>query len=109
MIDEEKKVSKEIEQAEKALQQAKARLQRAKSKEADKKRKEDTHNKIIWGGIVKKYFPDCAQFDEAEMNEVLSVALATAECKQIIQKIKSRSSGYGTYQKPMSEEHSNAE
>lgn len=37
MIDEEKKVSKEIKQAQKAVEQAKARLQRAKNIEADKK------------------------------------------------------------------------
>jgi hypothetical protein len=109
MIDEEKTVSKEIEQAQKAVEQEKARLQRAKSKEAEKKRKEDNHNKIVWGGIVKKYFPDCVQLDEAEMNEILAGALASADCRQIIQKIKRRSAGYGTYQKPLSEERNDAE
>lgn len=108
MIDEEKKVSKEIEQAEKALQQAKARLQRAKSKESQKLRKEDTHRKIVWGGIVKKYFSDSILFDETEMNEILSVALASQDCKEIVQKIKSRSAGYGIYKKPLQEENSHA-
>ena len=99
MIDEEKTISKQIEQAQNAVEQAKARLQKVKSKEAEKKRKEDNHNKIVWGGIVKKYFPECVKFDEAEMNEVLSVALASADCQQMIQKIRSRSVGNDTYQK----------
>lgn len=79
MTERSKTVSKEIEQALKAVEQAKARLQRAKSKEADRKRKEDTHNKIVWGGIVKKYFPDCVGLNETEMNEVLSVAIASKD------------------------------
>ncbi len=104
MTEQNQSVSREMELALKAVEQAKARLQKAKSKEADRKRKEDTHNKIIWGGIVKKYFPDCAVLSEAEMNEVLSVAIASADCQRIIQKIKSQSAGYGTYQKPLQEE-----
>ena len=100
MIEENNVLSREMELAQKAVEQAKARLQRAKSKEADRKRKEDTHNKIIWGGIVKKYFPDCVLFDEAEMNEVISSAIASADCQRTIQKIKSQSAGNSTYQKP---------
>lgn len=109
MIEEKKVENKEIEKALKAVEQAKARLQRAKSKEADKQRREDTHNKIIWGGIVKKYFPECVTFDEAEMNEVISVAIASTNCQQIIQKIKSKSAGYGTYQKTLQGEITNEE
>ncbi len=38
-----------------------------------------------------KYFPDCYNFDEGELNRILSVALQTRECQQIISKIKSES------------------
>ena len=40
------------------------------------------------GGIIVKYFPECYQFDEAELNKILRVALATNECQQIIKNIK---------------------
>ena len=103
MIEENKELSKEMESALKALEQAKAKLAKAKSKESDRLRKEDTHKKIIMGGIVKKYFPDCQLFDEAELNQILSVALATQECQREIQKIKNTSDGNAAYQKPVAE------
>ena len=40
------------------------------------------------GGIVVKYFPECYQFDEAELNKILRVAIATNECQQMIRNIK---------------------
>lgn len=41
------------------------------------------------GSIIVKYFPDCYRYDEDELNRILSVALQTRECQQIISKIKS--------------------
>ncbi len=43
------------------------------------------------GGIIGKYFPVCYSFDESELNRIVSVALQTRECQQIISKIKSES------------------
>ncbi len=43
------------------------------------------------GGIIVKYFPDCYRYDEGELNRILSVALQTRECQQIISKIKAES------------------
>lgn len=51
----------------------------------------ENHHKYIMGGIIVKYFPDCYQYDEDELNRILSVALQTRECQQIIAKIKSES------------------
>ena len=48
-------------------------------------------SKYIMGGIIVKYFPDCYRYDEGELNRILSVALQTRECQQIISKIKSES------------------
>ena len=45
----------------------------------------------IMGGIIVKYFPDCYRYDEGELNRILSVALQTKECQQIISKIKAES------------------
>ena len=35
---------------------------------------------------VVKYFPDCCRYDEGELIRILSVALQTRECQQIILK-----------------------
>jgi hypothetical protein len=45
------------------------------------------------GGIIVKYFPECYRYDEEELNHILSVALQTSECKQVILQIKSESRG----------------
>ena len=60
-------------------------------KQNEKKRKAENHHKYIMGGIVVKYFPDCYRYDEGELNRILSVALQTRECQQIISKIKAES------------------
>ena len=62
-----------------------------KKKQNEKKRKAENHHKYIMGGIIVKYFPGCYQYDEDELNRILSVALQTRECQQIIAKIKSES------------------
>ena len=54
----------------------------------EKRRKEENHHKYLMGGIVVKYFPECYRFDEAELNKILRVALATNECQQMIRNIK---------------------
>ena len=39
-------------------------------------------------GIIMKYFPDCYSYEEGELNRILSAALQTKECQQVISKIK---------------------
>ena len=48
-----------------------------------------TYIKTVLG--IVKYFPDCYRYDEDELNRILSVALQTRECQQIISKIKTES------------------
>ena len=73
------------------MEQAKQRVANEKKKQNEKKRKAENHHKYIMGGIIVKYFPDCYSYDEDELNRILSVALQTKECQQIISKIKSES------------------
>ena len=40
------------------------------------------------GGIVAKYFPECYQYEEKELNVILSAALASAECRQAVENAK---------------------
>ena len=76
-----------VENAQKAYEQAKARLEKAKRKQSERQRKHETHYKCMMGGIVKKYFPECMKYEEHELNEILSAALATTECKNVIARI----------------------
>jgi len=88
MIENNQSNSREMEHALKALEQAKARVANERKKLNEKRRKEENHHKYLMGGIIVKYFPECYQFDEAELNKILRVALATNECQQIIKNIK---------------------
>ena len=74
-----------------ALERAKQLVANEKKKQNEKKRKAENHHKYIMGGIIVKHFPDCYRYDEDELNRILSVALQTKECQQIISKIKSES------------------
>ncbi len=89
MIEDKNDASKNLEKALQALEQAKQRVANEKKKQNEKKRKAENHHKYIMGGIIVKYFPDCYSFDEDELNRILSVALQTRECQQIMSKIKS--------------------
>ena len=91
MIENRNTLDKGLEGALKALEQAKARVANEKKKQNDRKRKAENHHKYIMGGIVVKYFPDCYSYDEGELNRILSAALQTKECQQVISKIKTES------------------
>lgn len=94
MIETKQQNSKEMENALRALEQAKARVANERKKMNERRRKEENHHKYLMGGIIVKYFPECYQFDEEELNKILRVALATNECQQTIKSIKSRNGGY---------------
>ena len=91
MIENKQEVSKDLEKALQVLSQAKQRVANEKKKQNEKKRKAENHYKYIMGGIIVKYFPDCYCYDEDELNRILSAALQTKECQQVISKIKSES------------------
>ena len=91
MIENKNEASKELEKALQALEQAKQRVANEKKKQNEKKRKAENHHKYIMGGIIVKYFPDCYHYDEDELNRILSAALLTKECQQVISKIESES------------------
>ncbi len=91
MIENNNEVSKDLEKTLQALKQAQQRVANEKKKQNEKKRKAENHHKYFMGGIIVKYFPDCYRYDEGELNRILSVALQTRECQQIISKIKAES------------------
>ena len=90
MIESKNDTSRNLEKALQALKQAQQRVANEKKKQNEKKRKAENHHKYIMGGIIVKYFPGCYSYDEGELNRILSVALQTRECQQIISKIKAK-------------------
>ena len=80
-----------MDRAAKILEQAKARYEEEKRKANVKRRKAENHHKYMMGGIIVKYFPDCYQYEESELNEILSAALSTRECKAAIARVRTAS------------------
>lgn len=76
-----------MDRAMKNLEQAKARYEEERRKANAKRRKAENHHKYMMGGIIVKYFPDCYQYEESELNEILSAALSTRECKSAIARV----------------------
>ena len=84
--------SAEVLKAEEQLAQAKARLQEVKRKESLKRRKEENQHKYMMGGIVHKYFPECYQFDELELNRIIASGMKSEQCQRMIELVKKESS-----------------
>ena len=77
-----------LEDAIKNAEQAKARLANERKKQNERRRKAENRHKYMMGGIIVKYFPQCYHFEESELNRILSAALATRECRQMIEEIE---------------------
>lgn len=77
-----------MERAKRTMDQAKARYEEEKRKANAKRRKAENHHKYMMGGIIVKYLPDCYQYEEGELNEILSAALKTEECKTAIARVR---------------------
>lgn len=76
--------SKAMENALKKVEQAKANLARVKREEKQKLRKEQDHHKFIMGGLIVKYFPDCYNFTEQEMNRIIACAFKNKDVLNMI-------------------------
>ena len=77
--------------AERIVEQAKARLAEAKRKASQQKRKEENQHKYMIGGIVHKYFPECYQYDELELNRIIASGIKSEQCQRIIEIVKKES------------------
>ena len=100
--------SKEVLKAEQALAQAKARLEQAKRKESVKKRESENRHKYMMGGIVHRYFPECYDYDEQELNRILAAAIKSEQCQRIIKLVKEESAENGKLQEPVLAESTGA-
>ena len=78
--------------AEKKLKEAQAKLNRIRTEERKKLRSEQNHHKYMMGGVIVKYFPDCYDFNEIEMNRIIACAFSLPDVKNMIKTvIKERS------------------
>ena len=77
---------KQREHAEENVRQLQAKLAAAKKGEREAARKHENHHKYMMGGVVHKYFPECYEFNEDEMNEIISCAFSYQTVKSLIQR-----------------------
>ena len=92
-----------LSKAEQAVAQAKARLDEAKRKESQKKRESENRHKYMMGGIIHRYFPECYDFDEQELNRIIAAAMKSEQCQRIIELVKRESAGNGKNEVPNTE------
>ncbi len=82
-----KEKSKKELKAEEQLKRAKANLAKVKREMKNELRKEQNHHKYVIGGIVKKYFPECFDFSEVELNRIIACAFSLVDVQNMIQTV----------------------
>lgn len=83
----EQKTKEEI-KAEQKVRQLEASLAAAKKDAKEAKRKADDSRKYMMGGVVWKYFPECVQFSELEMNRIIACAFSLDGVKNMIERVR---------------------
>ena len=76
--------SAKILKAEEKVRQAKAELAKAHREDKKQLRKDQDHHKFIMGGIIAKYFPECYEFSELEMNRIIACAFKNKDILSMI-------------------------
>lgn len=67
------------------MAQAKALFAKAKQEERAKIRAEENHHKYMMGGCIAKYFPECWNFSEQEMNRIIACAFKNRDVLNMIE------------------------
>lgn len=77
-----------MDRALKNFEQAKARYEEERKKENEKRRKAENHHKYMMGGIIVKYFPECYQYEQGELETIIGAALSAKEFQEAVERIK---------------------
>ena len=85
MANEEK--SQKVLQAEKKVEDAKKQLAKVIREENAKVRKAQNSHKFMMGGCVAKYFPNCWEFSEKEMNRIIACAFSNSGVQNMIETV----------------------
>lgn len=82
MTEQEKSIK--VLKAEERVKKAQADLKRAKADDKKALRKSQDRHKYMMGGCIAKYFPECFEFDEREMNRIIACAFKNSDIKNMI-------------------------
>lgn len=74
--------------ARRAMEQKKAIYERAKKAASAERRKKENRHKYMMGGCVVKYFPECYNFDEEAINNIIKAGIESFPCQEMIKKVK---------------------
>ena len=96
MINSTDATNKGLEKAKLRFEQAKQKLAEEMAKAKEEKRRAETHHKCVMGGLVAKYFQECYQFEECELNNIIRAAMQSAVCRNAIMKVKSECAQNGS-------------
>lgn len=66
-------------------------MQKLRERQVSRSSKEENQHKYMMGGIVHKYFPECYQFDEQELNRIIASGMKSEQCQRIIEIVKKES------------------
>ncbi len=99
MVDNVNVPNKGLEKAQQRYEQAKQALAKEMAKAKEEKRRAETHHKCVMGGLVAKYFNECYQFEESELDRIIKAAVQSQECRNAIMKTKSECAGNGSIAK----------
>lgn len=72
----------------KNLEQAKARYEAERRKQNEKRRKAENHHKYMMGGIIVKYFPECYQYEQNELDGILRDALSSPQFQKAVELVQ---------------------
>lgn len=93
---EQKQKSKKELAAERKLREAQANLNKVRMEERKKLRSEQNHHKYMMGGVIAKYFPECYDFDELEINRIIACAFSLPDVKNMIKTVLRERTGSST-------------
>ena len=88
---EQQQISPKKQKALEKVKRANAELAKVVREEKEQLRKAQDRHKYMMGGIVHKYFPECYQFDELELNRIIASAIKSEQCQRIIEIVKKES------------------
>lgn len=77
-----------LERALKNLEQARARYEAERKKQNEKRRKAENHHKYMMGGIIVKYFPECYQYEQNELEGILSSELSSPQFREAVKLVQ---------------------
>ena len=84
MLQNNEKNSRGIKGRERLWSRQRQGLQKLRERQVSRSAKEENQHKYMMGGIVHKYFPECYQFDEQELNRIIASGMKSEQLSKRI-------------------------